>query len=456
MSERVGRKSRLKLAVGEAERFDTVIQNVLAAEFDPAPDKATVSMGERIDQIASLERVIASVQARQLVVMNAFAGERCGEHVADGAPIELAGRQAAREIALAQRVSPITVTHQLVFADTLAEGFPKLLDACIHGSVSLAAAWAVVDETTTLTQAQRRRIDAEVTADAQELTPGRLRAATRTRVIAADPDAAAEREHLARAKANVRILTHPDGVGTLAALLPAEQAVACFDALDNHARGMRADGDERPIAQLMADTLVERITGITKATGIGVEVGVVIAASSLLGETAQPGLLNGYGAITPHLARRLAAGESVFGRRLVCDPIDGQLIWADTHRRCFDGVLRRYLHTADQTCRMPVCGSPIRDLDHICDHQHGGPTNGHNGQGLCRGCHITKHSPGWSIEIEPALNRRRPTLTWITPTGHRYHSRPPPTLGPGSINHRQPPQTSPLETQLQHLVDDAA
>jgi HNH endonuclease len=92
---------------------------------------------------------------------------------------------------------------------------------------------------------------------------------------------------------------------------------------------------------------------------------------------------------------------------------------------------------------MPVCGSPIRDLDHIHEHRHGGATSGANGQGLCRGCHTTRHSSGWLIDIDLPPPRGRPDLTWITPTGHRYRSRPPPALGPGSVNRRQPPYASP-------------
>jgi hypothetical protein len=441
-------------------RFEREIRALLA-EFDHTgrtddPGKPVVSMGERVEQIAGLDRLIASLQARQLVAVNGFVEARRDLDLADGAPVDSAGKHAVREIALARRVSPVTVTHQVVFAETLTSDFPQLLAACLDGSVTSAAARVVVDETAPLTSEQRRAIDAAVTEDAKQLTPGQLRKASGYRVVEIDPDAAAKRERVARAKRNVRIIAHPDGVGTLSGLLHAEEAVACFDALDSHARGLRADGDERSISELMADTLVERITGITRAAGVGVEVGVVISAGSLLGETQQPAVLNGYGAISPTLARHLAAGESVFARRLVCDPVDGQLIHADTGRRCFDGALRRFLKAADRGCRMPVCGSPIRDLDHIHEHRHGGATSGVNGQGLCRGCHTTKHSSGWMIDIDLPPPRGRPDLTWITPTGHRYRSRPPPALGPGSINRRQPPYASPLEAQLRRRLDEAA
>jgi Domain of unknown function (DUF222) len=240
MSENLGASARGPRRL----RFETEIRVLLAAEFDGTgrlddPDKP-VSMGNRVEQIAGLDRLIASLQARQLVAVNGFVEARRDLDLAEGAPVESAGKHAVREIALARRVSPVTVTHQAVFAEALTSDFPQLLAACVDGAVTSGAARAVVDETMLLSSAQRRAIDAAVTEDAKQLTPGQLRRATGYRVVEIDPDAAAKREQMARAKRNVRSIAHPDGVGTLSALLHAEEAVACFDALDSHARGLRA------------------------------------------------------------------------------------------------------------------------------------------------------------------------------------------------------------------------
>ena len=47
----------------------------------------------------------------------------------------------------------------------------------------------------------------------------------------------------------------------LSAYLPVEQGVACWAALRQHTDTLKASGDERSRDQIMADTLVERLTG---------------------------------------------------------------------------------------------------------------------------------------------------------------------------------------------------
>ena len=116
----------------------------------------------------------------------------------------------------------------------------------------------------------------------------------------------------------VRAIMHGDGTGNLTALLPAEQAVAAWQTLDHEARCRRADGDDRSIDHLMCDLLVERVTGQTAASDLNLEVGVVIAASSLLAADQQPAKLVGHrggdhGVLPAGLARQLAHHPSSAG-----------------------------------------------------------------------------------------------------------------------------------------------
>jgi hypothetical protein len=81
--------------------------------------------------------------------------------------------------------------------------------------------------------------------------------------------------------------------------LPAEHTLACWHALDDQARGMKADGDTKPLHHLMADTLIERITGITRADRVPVRIDVAVCASTLVGADDHPAQLRGYGPIPP-------------------------------------------------------------------------------------------------------------------------------------------------------------
>ena len=48
--------------------------------------------------------------------------------------------------------------------------------------------------------------------------------------------------------------------------LPVEQGVACYTALRQHAETAKAGGDSRTRDQIMADTMVQRLTGQTAYT----------------------------------------------------------------------------------------------------------------------------------------------------------------------------------------------
>ncbi|MBA2738524.1 MAG: HNH endonuclease, partial [Nocardioidaceae bacterium] len=254
------------------------------------------------------------------------------------------------------------------------------------------------------------------------------------------------------------IVTGPDGAADgaaeLVARLPAAQAAACWHALDHHARGRRADGDDRTITQLMADTLVERLTGITAATGPpppAAHIHIVIKATTLTGHDDHPAQLAGHGPLTADTARTIAHNATARWRRLVVDdtghaltidrttrtgttpspitdwlrrPID----WTPptttaTDRRTYTGTLRGYLLARDGHCRMPTCTTKITDADHITPHHTGGRTTANNGQGLSTRCHHLRDLPRWH------LHGTADHTIWTTPTGHHYHSYPPPALG---------------------------
>ncbi len=411
---------------------------------------------ERIDAIAELESGIAMLQATANVEAAAYVDQRTARDRAAGVGTGSAGRGAPVEIAMARGVSRATVDYQLAFAGQLINDHPHLLAAFSAGRVSQAAVRHVVHETEPLTAEQRCAIDAELTELVCELTPGDARKAAARMVAATDPEAYERRAALARARKAVRAIMHGDATGTLSALLPAEQALACWQTLDHEARCRRGDGDERPLNELMCDLLVERVTGQAKATDVSLEVGIVVSASSLFGVDDQPAKLVGhqggdYGTLPAGLVRRLAVSDSAWARRLVCDPFDGTLMSMDTKRRRFDGALRRFIIYRDGVSRRPYSSTPIYDIDHIRQHVEGGPTAATNGHGLGVGDHHIRDLPGWEVKVIDgnAANGTR----WMTPTGHTYTSRPPPILGYGNTRtrRRRPPlieaYTHPINAQ---------
>lgn len=289
----------------------------------------------------------------------------------------------------------------------------------------------------------RRAVDEVIALEARQLTPGQVRAAVERRVLEADPSAAERRARAARNAKRVALLPGAHSTATIWAGLPAEQAVACWESVDSRATSLRKAGDHRSLDHLRCDTFVERLTGCRSATpgqagGSPIEVHVVISAATLLGLDGVPARLHGYGALPAGVARRLARGPNTFFRRLVADPVDGRLLDRGSRRYRIPKTLREGTIARDQTWRWPGSTARIREVDHVEDHAHGGETSGGNLQGLGVRAHHGKHHLGWDV-----VGDANEELTWVTPTGHRYPSRPPPVLGHGSHPWTPPPSTIP-------------
>jgi hypothetical protein len=217
----------------------------------------------------------------------------------------------------------------------------------------------------------------------------------------------------------------------LTALLPVAQAVAAYAALSREADTVRSAGDGRSRGQVMADALVERVTG-TPGGVSGVEIQLVMTDRTFLQGDAEPARLPGYGTIPAAWARNIAltgAGHtepSLWVRRLYTAPGSGDLVGMDSRARLFPAGLKRFLQIRDDTCRTPYCDAPIRHHDHIAAWHDGGSTSAGNGQGLCEACNHTKETPGWTAQQVPGP---RHTVATTTPTGHTYHSTAPPPPG---------------------------
>jgi hypothetical protein len=247
----------------------------------------------------------------------------------------------------------------------------------------------------------------------------------------------------------------------LTALLPVAQGVAVHAALQAAAGRGRGPGDERTRGQVMADTLVERVTGQAVAEAVPVEVQLVMPAESLLGSGEEPGAVVGQGTVPAAFARQLLdrcgeAGAPLWLRRIWASPDSRDLVAVESGRRRFDGLLRRVVELRDQACRTPWCDAPIRHGDHVSPDRAGGVTSLANGQGLCEACNYAKEAPGWRATVRsrgpsPGDPHAPPhAVRTTTPTGHTDDSTAPPVLP-----HRQPATPSHLERRYERLLRTA-
>ncbi len=395
--------------------------------LDFAGQQRSIDAAERIDQLRALEELKASAAAAQARVTAAFAAEeqkqaRRRAEAAAGVSAEAEGFeawQARRErersrpsvgaqVGLARRLSPHQGARQVGIATALVQDLPQTLAALEVGVISEWRASIIVRESSSLTRPDRRLLDAELATDPDRLASwGDKELTGRVRAIAYRLDAQAAVERAARAvqERRVSLRPAPDAMSQLGALLPVAGGVAVITSLQEAATTARAQGDPRNRGQVMADTLIERVTGQAAAAAVPVEVQVVLSDTTLLGQDDAPARIPGYGPVPAGIARELMSSADdeakVWLRRLYTHPQSGALTQVESTRRVFPRGMRRFITTRDQTCRTPWCDAAIRHLDHIRDHAHGGSTSLSNGQGLCEGCNYLKQTPGWTTETPP-------------------------------------------------------
>lgn len=382
--------------------------------------------------VASLERLKAAAAAAQARVTERFDLAQRRLQRAAGVPRRRLGEGVASQVALARRESPVKGGRLLGSAQAWVREMPQTLTALSAGRLSEWRASLAVRETACLAVADRRAVDDEFArAVAERPGMGDRAVVSLLRRLVIERDAEAVRARSARAAEGRRVTCRPaeDGMVQLSALLPLAEGIATHAALSRVADEARAAGDGRTRGQVMADTLVERVTGRPAAEPADVHLDIVITDRALFGEDEEPAEVMGAGPVPAEWVRRMLERITdpqarVAVRRIFRGP--GALLATETEGRLFTPVLQHLLRIRDQGCRTPWCDAPIRHGDHVVDHAAGGATSLENGQGLCEACNHAKQLPGWRAAVDPGPEHR---VRLTTPTGHTYASRPP--QGPG-------------------------
>ena len=400
------------------------------------PSETTDSWDESalVEGIATLEKFKAVAAARQARLAVALDTARRAAEAAAGLPAARRGRGVASEVALARRDSPARGGRHLGFARALVNEMPHTLAALETGALSEWRATIAVRESACLDVEDRRRLDAELCSDVTRLDgmgDAAIAAAARAIAYRLDPHAVVDRAARAQEDRTVTIRPAPDTMTYLTALLPVAQGVSIYAALKREA-DVCCDGRSR--GQVMADTLVERVTGRPADQPVPVSVNVVISDQALVGVEDATAVIAGYGSVPSALARNLIADavadqrSHATLRRLYATPATGALVALESRARVFPKGLADFIGLRDQRCRTPYCDAPIRHRDHAKPHRKGGTTSAVNGLGLCERCNYVKESDGWIVTSTTAENGTH-TAEFTTPTGARHHSTAPPMPG---------------------------
>jgi hypothetical protein len=316
---------------------------------------------------------------------------------------------------------------------------PHTLAALETGMLSEWRATLIVRESACLGVEDRRTLDAELCADASGLAgrgDARIKAAAKSIAYRLDPQAVVDRAVRAESERTVTIRPAPDTMTYVTALLPMTQGVSVYAALRQAADTC---GDGRGRGQVMADTLIERVTGRPAEVPVPVGVNLVITDESLLAGSTDPARIAGYGPVPAAIGRRLIATavrdrrSRATLRRLYKHPRSGALVAMESRARLFPTGLARFIDLRDDTCRTPYCDAPIRHHDHATAHGRGGGTSGVNGLGECEACNYAKEAPGWKVTTT-CDDQGGHTAEFTTPTGAHHQSTAPPLPGPVRID----------------------
>ncbi|MDY6995150.1 MAG: DUF222 domain-containing protein [Actinomycetota bacterium] len=399
--------------------------------FDIDSSAGEAELRARVEQFEQLKSAATAAQARATAMW--AAKRRCAEQAA-GVPAAQQCRGLASEVGLARRDSPARGSTHLGMARALVDEMPRTLAALESGALSEWRATLIVQQSACLSVEHRRQLDAELCGDTSRLEGwGNARIEAEAKKIAARLDAAAVVARSSRAAEDrcVTIRPAPDTMTYVTALLPVAHGVSLWAALKRQA-DTTVDGRTR--GQVMADTLVERVTGRPAEAPVPVALNLVLADTALFGDDDSPGWLTDYGPVPAGVVRHLVSDAvtderaKASLRRLYRHPRSGQLVALESQARTFPKALAAFIGLRDQTCRTPYCDAPIRHRDHADPKRLGGATSSVNGLGLCERCNYVKESLGWCVLTSEFDGVH--TAEFRTPTGATYRSTAPPLPGP--------------------------
>ncbi|MHA3022391.1 DUF222 domain-containing protein [Mycobacterium sp. BMJ-28] len=394
---------------------------------EPHPREAALR-----DRIAELERQKSAAAAEQARLTVEWEKLRRTAEAAAGVPANKRGCGLGSEIALARRESPNQGGKLLGLAKALVREMPHTMALLEAGRLSEWRATLIVRESACLTIDDRRRLDKELCADPNALDGfGNDRITAEAKKIAYRLDPQAVVDHAAKAPKQryVSFRPAPDAMTYVTALVPMTQGVAVFASLN---KAVKTNTDDRTRGQVMADTLVERVTGRPAEEPVPETVNVVLSDEALAGGN-DAATVQGYGPIPAETVRNLITDTldkdgQVALRRLYATPASGALVAMESKSRIFPKGLAQFVKFRDSTCRTPYCNAPIRHIDHARPDRRGGHTDGVNGQGLCEQCNYLKEQAGWAVRVVSDESGRHAT-EYTTPTGAVYRSTAPPIAG---------------------------
>ncbi len=205
-----------------------------------------------------MKGVCAGGQAQVTV---GFAATQTAEGQARGSSRTMIRRSVAGQIALARRDAQHRGGRHVGLAAALHTELPHTRAALEQGRISEWQATLICRETACLDTDLRRLADERLAPDLGAVGDRMLERHAAQVTAELDAAAVADRAGKAARDRRVSVRPAPDTMAYLTALLPATVAIAAYAALTSYTQLIVGEGDDRGRGQIMADTLVDRLTG---------------------------------------------------------------------------------------------------------------------------------------------------------------------------------------------------
>jgi hypothetical protein len=393
-----------------------------------------LSSSGRIDYLSALDRQESWMCALKQEALVAIAGEYADE---DGGIFGCVDDEEREDVATALRLSPTSAQSRIDVARVLVGHLPNTISALSTGEISVAHATVIARETATairngLSEESIFRVEQTALAHAEFHTPGQVASKVKTTIAKLAPEEFEEVADSARDARRVSCYPEADGMATVIAILPAEDAQTVMKSIE--AFILKRNSEDAPEWSILsadmkrADALTYIASQALSSLADEVQphrrpitISVAIDLPTLMGLAENPGQLAGYGAIPASVARRLAADGN--WQRFVSDPTTGNLLDFGREKYTPPQELIDYLLARDRVCRFPGCRrtGQSSDIDHAQSWETGGETNPANLGLLCRRHHRMKTHGGWSLESNPDGS-----CLWKSPQGKTFFvpSRP--------------------------------
>ena len=326
---------------------------------------------------------------------------------------------AAEELATMLAISPRSADHRMDTAVGLCDR-DLLWAALYYGRIDQTKAVMIHDLLAAIPDPRREELEIIAVGYAHTHTGHQLRKKLLA-LTCQDPDETLRRQAVDRR--GVWITPAGHGMADISAYLSAEHAEIFMEALTKLATADDCadpyqQGDARTATQRQADALVGFLDLHTR---VDVTVDVVISADALIGDNDWTPESKRLGPIGSQIARDLCTSPDARWRRLVTDPVTGQLAAMATIKYRIPDHIRHAVKARDLTCRFPGCHARAEyfDCDHIIPHP-AGQTCPDNLAGLCRRHHRTKTFTAWKTRRDP--NTPTHDLIWTSPLGRTHRT----------------------------------